>query len=130
MLRRIIAQVRTALVGITTAQRETTIPTPAKRDTQAPTNLGGKLNILKSMTDNYLQKQLEYFKANQKELVKKYEGKFLVIKDQQVQGVYDTEIEAYTEAKKKFDLGTFLIQQCLPGQESYTQTFHSRVALS
>jgi len=42
MLRRIIAQVRTALVGITTAQRETTIPTPAKKDTQAPTNLGGK----------------------------------------------------------------------------------------
>ena len=82
------------------------------------------------MTDSYLQKQLEYFKANQKELVKKYEGKFLVIKDQQVQDVHDTEIEAYTEAKKKFDLGTFLIQQCLPGQESYTQTFHSRVALS
>ena len=82
------------------------------------------------MTDNYLQKQLEYFKANQGELVKKYEGKFLVIKDQQIHGAYDTEIEAYTGAKNKFELGTFLIQQCLPGQESYTQTFHSRVALS
>ena len=42
MLRRTIAQVRTAAVGITTAQRETTIPTPAKMDTQAPINLGGK----------------------------------------------------------------------------------------
>lgn len=82
------------------------------------------------MTDDYLKKQLEYFKAHQDELVKKYEGKFLVIKDQKVQDVYDTEIEAYTDAKKKFELGTFLIQQCLPGQESYTQTFHSRVALS
>ncbi len=82
------------------------------------------------MADNNLQKQLEYFKSHQEELVKKYEGKFLVIKDQEVQGVYDTEMEAYTNAKKKFELGSFLIQQCLPGQESYTQTFHSRVAFS
>jgi len=82
------------------------------------------------MIDSYLQKQLDYFKSYQDELVKKYEGKFLVIKDQEIQGVYNTEIEAYTDAKKKFELGTFLIQQCLPGQESYTQTFHSRVALS
>ena len=82
------------------------------------------------MTDSNLQKQLEYFKSHQDELVKKYKGKFLVIKDQEVKGVYDTEMEAYTDAKKKFELGTFLIQQCLPGQESYTQTFHSRVTLS
>lgn len=82
------------------------------------------------MTDSYLQRQLEYFKAHQEELVKKHEGKFLVINDQKVQGVYDTEIEAYTDAKNKFDLGTFLIQQCLSGQESYTQTFHSRIAFS
>jgi len=82
------------------------------------------------MINNYLQKQLEYFKSHQDELVKKYDGKFLVINEQKVQGVYDTEIEAYTDAKKKFELGVFLIQQCSPGQESYTQTFHSRVALS
>jgi len=82
------------------------------------------------MANGYLQKQLDYFKAHQNKLVKKYKGRFLVIKDQEIQGSYDTEIEAYTNAKKKFELGTFLIQQCLPGQESYTQTFHSRVAFS
>ena len=92
-------------------------------------NLPKYANI-QNMADGYLQKQLEYFKASQNELVKKFKGKFLVIKDQKIKGVYDTEIEAYTDAKKKFELGTFLIQQCLPGQESYTQTFHSRVALS
>ena len=77
-----------------------------------------------------LEKELEYYKANQEELVRKYEGKFLVIKNQEVQGVYNTEIEAYNEAKQKFELGTFLIQKSLPGQESYTQTFHSGVVLS
>jgi hypothetical protein len=78
----------------------------------------------------FLQKELEYFKSHQEELVQKYLGKFLVIKNQKVQGVYDTEMDAYTDAKKNFELGTFLIQHCLPGEESYTQTFHSRVAFS
>ncbi len=82
------------------------------------------------MTDSNLREQLEYFKIHQEELVKKYEGKFLVIKDQEIQGVYDTEIEAYTDAKEKFELGTFLIQRALSGQESYTQTLHSRVVVS
>ena len=82
------------------------------------------------MTDNYLQKQLDYFKSHQGELVEKYKGKFLIIKDKEVQGVYNTEMEAYADAKKRFRLGTLLIQQCLPGQESYTQTFHSRVKFS
>ena len=79
---------------------------------------------------NNLQKELEYFKAHQDELVKQYEGKFLIIKDQKVEGVYDTEIEAYTEAQKRFELGTFMIQQCIAGKESYTQSFHSRVSFS
>lgn len=83
-----------------------------------------------NMIDRYLKQQLDYSKSNQGELVKKYEGKFLVIRDQKVQGVYDTKMEAYTDAKKRFELGTFLIQECLPGQESYTQTFHSRVVIS
>ena len=79
---------------------------------------------------NNLQKELEFFKAHQDELVKQYEGKFLIIKDQKVEGVYDTEIEAYTEAQKKFELGTFMIQQCIAGKECYTQSFHSRVSFS
>lgn len=82
------------------------------------------------MTNSQLEKELEYFKEHQEELVRKYGGKFLVIKDQKVEGAYESEMEAYTKAKERFELGTFLIQQSLPGQESYTQTFHSRVAAS
>ena len=80
------------------------------------------------MSNAPLQKELEFFKAHQEELVRQHEGKFLVIKDQVVQGVYDTELEAYTDAQNKFELGTFLIQRCLPGEEGFTQTFHSRVS--
>jgi hypothetical protein len=81
------------------------------------------------MVNENLKKEFDYFKENQTELVKKYSGKFLVIKDQKVQGVYDTEIDAYMGAKEKFEMGTFLIQQCSPGEGSYTQTFYSMVAM-
>ena len=66
--------------------------------------------------------------THQNELVEAYNGKFLVIVGQKVVDAYDTELEAYSEAKKRHKLGTFLVQHCSAGKESYTQTFHSRVA--
>jgi len=82
------------------------------------------------MIDGNLQQELAYFKKHQDELVERYEGKFLIIKDQKVEGAYDSEIDAYTDGKAKFELGTFLIQECLPGENTYTQTFHSRAIFS
>ena len=75
-----------------------------------------------------LEKEFDYYKAHQAELVGQYNGKFLVIVGDKVVDAFDTELEAYTEAKKSFKPGTFLVQHCLPGKGSYTQTFHSRVA--
>lgn len=77
-----------------------------------------------------LKDEFKYYLDNQKELVKQYPGKFLVIKDLTVQGSYNSQTEAYANAVKSFELGTFLIQHCLPGAESYTQTFHSRVIIN
>jgi hypothetical protein len=74
-----------------------------------------------------LEKELDYYIKHQDELIKQYEGKYLLIKDQKVVGSYDTELEAYQDAKSKYELGSFLIQPCLPGEQNYTQTFHSRV---
>lgn len=76
-----------------------------------------------------LQDEFKYYIAHQDELVREYGGKFVVIKDQQVRGAYDGEMEAYKAASAEFELGTFLIQQCVPGDESYTQTFCSRVGV-
>lgn len=74
-----------------------------------------------------LQEQFNYYLDNQIDLVKKYNGKFIVIKDKSVVGVFDTEIDAYNDSVKKYEMGTFLIQECKPGEESYTQTFRTRV---
>lgn len=78
--------------------------------------------------DSVLKKEFEYYLKNQDELVKKYAGRYIVIKDETVIGDYKTTTEALEEAKKKYKEGTFLIQLCIPGKESYTQTYHSRVS--
>lgn len=75
-----------------------------------------------------LEKEFQYFIDNQDNLVNRYNGKVLVIVGEEVVGVYDTEIEAYIEAQKTYKLGSFLIQVCIPGEEAYTQVFHSRVS--
>lgn len=77
-----------------------------------------------------LEKEFEYYLNNQTELVKKYGGKYIVIKNQQVIGVFESEIEAVEKTSIEHELGTFLIQKCEHGEESYTQTYHSRVIFS
>ncbi len=74
-----------------------------------------------------LDKEFNYFKSHQTELVNKYNGKYIVIKGEDVIGNYTSEIEAYTVTQKDHELGTFLIQLCAPGKDVFTQTFHSRV---
>ncbi len=74
-----------------------------------------------------LKKELDYYIAHQDELVKQYNGKFIVIKDCKVLGAYNTALEAVETTKQKHPMGTFIVQQCEPGEGSYTQTFHSRV---
>ena len=77
-----------------------------------------------------LQEQFNWFLENQSDLVKKYNGKFLVIKDKSIVGAFDREDLALIDAEKKYGLGNFIIQECTPGEGSYTQTFHSRVVFA
>jgi hypothetical protein len=81
------------------------------------------------MSNQPLKKEFEYFLSHQTELVQKYDGKFIVIKNEGVVGSYDSESEAFEDSSKKYEPGTFLIQKCSPGAEVYSQTFHSRVML-
>ena len=76
-----------------------------------------------------LKKEFNYYLEHQDEFVKEYNGKFIVIKDCEVIGAFDSELEAINKTSEKYELGTFLVQKCEPGRESYSQTYHSRVAL-
>ena len=68
------------------------------------------------------EKELAFFIEHQADLVREYNGKVLVLKDEKVVGVYSTLIEAYFEAQKTHPLGTFMLQTCRPGPEAYTVT--------
>lgn len=70
------------------------------------------------------EKELEFFIANQDDLVRKFGGKTLVLKDAMVAGAYSSPLEAYLHASKEFEPGTFMIQRCEPGPEAYTVTIH------
>jgi len=77
-----------------------------------------------------LENEFKYFIEHQDELVKQYNGKFIVIKDLKVIGAYDSELEAIQKTAEKHELGTFLVQKCESGSESYRQMYHSRVTFA
>jgi len=77
-----------------------------------------------------LEQEFKYYIENQKDLVQKCNGKFLVIRQDNVDGIFDYYEQAIADSQKKYELGTFLIQECKSGEDSYTQTFHTRVVFS
>ena len=77
-----------------------------------------------------LNQEFKYYLDNQKELVLKYNNKFLVIVGDKIIGAYKTNIEAYNSAKQTYEPGTFLVQKCTEGVSDYTSTFYSRVSFS
>ena len=66
------------------------------------------------------EKELAFFIRKQAELVKKYEGKILAIKDEEIVGVYDSTLDAYITTKKNHELGQVMLQPCLKGADAYT----------
>lgn len=83
-----------------------------------------------SEMDIPLKNEFDFYLSNQQEFVEKYNGKVIVIKSQELIGVYDSLVEAIDETKKTHKLGTFLVQEVEPGTNAYTQTYHSRVIFS
>jgi len=76
-----------------------------------------------------LETEFQYYLDHQNELVKKYNGQYIVIVGNAVVGSHSTHREAYDSAVKQYNEGTFLIQLCSPGEDSYSHVFHSRVAV-
>ncbi len=76
------------------------------------------------------QTELDYFKSHQVELVKKHSGKTLVLRDHEVVYVAETPLEAYLEAKAKFEPGTFMIQRCEAGPGAYSVSIASAEVLA
>ena len=80
------------------------------------------------MATDTLDKEFRFYLTNQDDMVAKYDGRVVVIKNREVLGAYASELAAYTETIKHHEEGTFLIQRVSEGEEAYTATFNSRVA--
>ena len=78
-----------------------------------------------------LKKEFDFYLANQDEMVAKYDGKVIAIKDGEVLGVFEDYLAAVTEVRKSHELGTFLVQRVSEGDEAYTMSIVSpRVVIS
>ncbi len=76
-----------------------------------------------------LRREFQFYRDNQNDMVEKYDGKTIVIKNGVVLGAYNSAGEALKETKKAHELGSFLIQKVSEGNKDYTRTFRSRVRL-
>lgn len=65
-----------------------------------------------------MKADFEWFKANQENLVKQYNGKYLVIREKVVLGAYASAAKAV--AGTSFPMGEYLVQRCVPGKKAYT----------
>jgi hypothetical protein len=66
------------------------------------------------------KQDFDFFIEKYKELYNEYGHKFLVIRNQRILGSYDTELEAITDTKKQYPLGSFIVQECNGDESGYT----------
>ena len=76
-----------------------------------------------------LRQEFDHYKTIQSQLVEKFNGKVIVLMGGDVLGVFESELDAMTQTKKRYEIGTFLIQKVTEGEEAYSQTFQSRMVL-
>ena len=76
-----------------------------------------------------IQTLFKYYLEHQDELVKQYNGKYLIITADGVMGAFDSMREGYDTALDTYGKGNFMLQLCTEGDGAYSQQFFtSRVA--
>lgn len=69
--------------------------------------------------------ELGLYIQNQPELVKKYNDQIITLHHGQVEGVFDTKLDALTAMKAKYASGDFMIIKCTPTNKEYTTYYRS-----
>jgi hypothetical protein len=63
-----------------------------------------------------LAAELEYYNRNLKDWLRRYPGRVVLVKGDELVGVFDDEDEALVEGARRFGLTSFLIRRVLPQQ--------------
>ena len=61
--------------------------------------------------DNVLEKELETYDTNKEELLREHEGKFVLIKGEEVIGIFRTELAATNGGHKRFGYVPILVRE-------------------
>ena len=79
--------------------------------------------------DDRMSLDFRWYIEHQDEMVERYNGRVIAIKDRVVLGSYSDYGEAIAATKKEHEPGTFILQLVSPGEKAYTVTIYSPVAL-
>ena len=63
-----------------------------------------------------LEKELKFYEENLQEWLKTFPGKFVVVKNEELVGFFDTNDQALSEGARRFGLTSFLVRQVEPFQ--------------
>ena len=77
------------------------------------------------MRENFVDKNYEWFKLKLPELVKEYDGRYVIIKDCHVIGAFATFDDAFVSADKNEIAGTYIIQLCSQDEAKTARTYHT-----
>jgi hypothetical protein len=58
-----------------------------------------------------LEKERKYFETHRAEWLKQHSGKFVLVKEEELVGVYNTQQEALIEGARRFGTSSFLVRQ-------------------
>ena len=82
---------------------------------------------MSKQTYELLKREFEFYLEHQAEMVEKYDGRVIVLKNNQVIGDYDSYPEAVHTTRKEHPMGTFLVQRVSEGSKDYTVRIGSGV---
>ena len=69
---------------------------------------------------DYMNEAFDWFLDHHDELVARYNGKVVAIKEGCVLGAYNQQVEAIVETLKTEPIETFIVQKVSPGTDGYT----------
>lgn len=75
--------------------------------------------------ENERKNDFNYFVSHYQELYKEYGHKFIAIRNKEILGSYDTELDAINDTSKTYPLGSFIVQECNGDESGYTNYISS-----
>jgi hypothetical protein len=79
--------------------------------------------MLRKGASKILRDEYDYFTSSLDELLSKYSGRYIAIKNGTVIGDYDNFDDAYVNTSKTEKLGSFIIQHCVSDDEDSVAHF-------